>query len=88
MLEMKWYESHIGTENDAKRYINDFSWNIAWREKDSMWTVWSGDRVILVSDSKEVCEAFIYGMALAYSAIPQDYVEKFKKEHNYSGDKT
>jgi hypothetical protein len=43
------------------------------------WVVMGGDKPLLVSDTKEAAETFVFGMALAYSTLPGPILERLRK---------
>ena len=47
-----------------------------------MWQVWAGDgeSLILQTDSKEAVDAFLYGLGLAYSVLPESVFEQLRAE--------
>lgn len=68
--EMLYLESHIGSMSDAVEVINKFEWNIKVTETTAnKHVIYGGDQAIYWSDTKEGVEAFLYGMALAYSVL-------------------
>ena len=83
MQELTWLEDRIGTMDDAKKIINQFYWNITWKQLHGQWVAWGGDKVIFRSDSEDALYAFIYGMALAYRIFSPDEIQRFHEEHNY-----
>lgn len=74
MLKMNWLNSQIGTLDNGIEQINQLYWflNIIENTSKNGWTVTTGESVILKADSKESVDAFVYGMALAYSIIPEE----------------
>jgi hypothetical protein len=51
---------------------NRLCWNITWAGNKQWWCVWSGENMLLRTDSRETAEAFLYGLGLAYSDLPDD----------------
>lgn len=80
MQELTWLKSHIGSLEDGTELINKFYWHLTINEKDGTWFVKGGEKVIFRADSRESVDSFIYGMALAYSIIPETLVEQFREE--------
>lgn len=62
--------------------INQFYWNISVINKDDYWLVKSGEMIILEAETQEQVDGFLYGMGLAYSVFPQDYVDRFREDFN------
>jgi len=82
MQELKWLNSHIGAMDDAIKLINQFYWHISVQQIGEEWIVRSGDPIILRSDNKDSVDAFLYGIALAYSIIPEHMVKEFREMFN------
>lgn len=59
--------------------LNSLSWNISCREENGTWWVRGGDQAMLKTDSREAAEAFLYGMALAYSMCPPEMLEQIRR---------
>jgi hypothetical protein len=74
--ELCWLDSHIGSIEEGIRRINELGWYITVHDGFVM----AGKSVLFKSDSKDAVEAFLYGMALAYSVLPVDLIEVLKKE--------
>jgi hypothetical protein len=74
MHEFRWLESiHMppnGALEDGVALANRLEWNIEWGEDDTGWYVYAGEGLLLKTDTKEVAEAFLYGLRLAYSVLP------------------
>lgn len=73
--ELMWLD-HVGSIKDGIELINELGWNITIQNG----FVLAGDQAIFKSDSKDAIDAFIYGMALAYSVIPEDIFGILKKQ--------
>ena len=78
--EMRWLETHIGTMEDGIALINKLCWNLTINDQFVM----AGDQVIFQADSREAIDGFIYGMALAYSVLPEDIFQTLKKRFEES----
>lgn len=78
MQQMKWLETHVGSLEDGVELINKFHWFLTIVEGKSgkQWFVKSGESVIFSADSREAVDAFLYGMALAYSGIPDPLFDR------------
>ena len=81
MQELNWLDTHVGTINDGVKLINRFYWGMEIVQWKDGWLVRSGDQTVYKGDSYEGVEAFIYGMSLGYSIIPEDYIERFREEY-------
>lgn len=80
MQELRWLESHVGTISDGVELVNKLCWNLTIKKENNAWFVRGGDQVLFCADNREAVDAFLYGMALAYSILPDEYVERFRKE--------
>ncbi len=73
MYEFRWLTSTRfppnGTLEDGIALAKRLEWNIRWGRCDQAWCVWAGEDLILRADSKEVAEAFLYGLGLAYAVL-------------------
>ena len=56
-------------------------WYIEVVEGTNHWTVIAGEKAIFSADTREAVDAFIYGMALAYSVFPQEYIDHYVKDY-------
>ena len=81
MQQLSWLKSHIGTLEQASEKINKFHWNIEVQKSDQEWVVKGGEKVLLRTDSKDSVDAFLYGMALAYSVLPESMVMQFREDY-------
>jgi hypothetical protein len=65
----------------AYQNIDKFAWNVLVAEEENRWAVYAGkgETLIFSSSDKGAVDAFIYGMGLAYSIFPDEFVEKFMK---------
>ena len=55
-------------------------WNVSVTNVGDKWFVLAGDKPILSSDSHDEIAVFLYGMALAYSVIPDHMLEELRRE--------
>ncbi len=86
MHEFRWLERvHLppnGTLDDGIARANRLEWNITWAGNDATWCVWSGEDLLLRTDSKEVAEAFLYGLGLAYGVLPEVVFQSLERNVN------
>lgn len=75
------YQGRVGSLERALHLCNLLGWNLKIVEEDGKCMVFTGDKPLFSSDSRETVDSFLYGMALAYSAFPQEYIEKFRENH-------
>jgi len=78
MSDMPWLKTHIGSIESGVELVNKFYWNLTIAKSEKKWYVLAGDQTIFVGDSQELADAFIYGMALAYSVIPD--IDRLREE--------
>ncbi len=82
-MEFMW-RTHLPNESLEKglELANQLYWHIAVSENKGIWHIWAGDgeSLIFKTDSKESAEAFLYGLALAYSVLPGPVFERLKAE--------
>lgn len=61
-------------------FLNELSWNIHLRKGNGQqWKAFSGDRLLVATNTQEELEAFILGMAIAFAALPDSILEEIKK---------
>jgi hypothetical protein len=77
MPELTWLDSQVGSLEQGIELINRFYWNIEIQELDQEWVVKGGELVLLRAENKDSVDAFLYGMALAYSVFPEEFIERF-----------
>lgn len=80
MQKMNWLESHLGSLDMAIESANDLYWNMRLEERENKWFIWAGDQILFMTDNHESLDAFLYGLALAYSILPEPAFEIIKKE--------
>lgn len=78
--ELFWLNSHIGTIEQGIELINKSMWNVSVTNMGDKWFVLAGEKTILSSDSHDEIVVFLYGMALAYSVIPDHLLEELRRE--------
>lgn len=83
MHDFRWLESlHMpptGTLEDGIALANRLEWHIEWAGNDTGWYVYGGEALLLKTDSKEVAEAFLYGLGLAYSVLPDAVFQSLER---------
>ena len=77
---LDWLESHIGSIDEAIELIRQFSWHLKVINQDNIWYVLDGEAKIFSSPIRENVDAFLYGLALAYSVIPEPLYNQLKKD--------
>jgi|HubBroStandDraft_6_1064221.scaffolds.fasta_scaffold35565_3 hypothetical protein len=63
----------------AVRLLNELKWSISVTETNGTWSVAAGHKLVLKTSSRETVDAFLYGLALAYSVLPKSILEQFRK---------
>jgi hypothetical protein len=79
LIELEFNNPDHTLEIWLKRVI-ELEWNIAVEKFQNQWIVWSGDQDVLRTDSYEAVEAFLYGLSLAYTIIPDDLFAGFREQ--------
>jgi hypothetical protein len=81
MQELFWLD-HLpdGTIESGIELANQLYWNITVKTNGQKWCVWGGESVIFCADSRETVDAFLYGLGLAYSVLPESVFEQLKEE--------
>lgn len=80
MPKMVWLDSHVGSIEAGIEKINQFYWNISIEKVDDSWIVLGGEKILLVAETREEVDCFLYGMGLAYSIMPEAFIKKFREE--------
>jgi len=81
MLELtEMTTQHVESVEAAIAATDRLLWNITFVEDKGRQIVFAGDQALLVTDNREVAEAFVYGMGLAYSVIPEHFTKAFVAE--------
>jgi hypothetical protein len=79
--EMHWLDTHIGSIDEGLQLVNRLGWNIEVKDKEHKWFVLAGEKVILTADNRDAIDAFLYGMALAYSILPDTVIENLRTDY-------
>lgn len=66
-------------ENGMVR-VNELAWDITVVQNESQWFVRGGEKVLLITDSADAVQAFLYGMALSYAVIPENIMDILRRE--------
>ena len=54
-------------------------WNITTDHGKGGWIVRGGEKILLWSESRETVDAFLYGLGLAYAALPEEIFERLRE---------
>ncbi len=83
MLKLLWLD-HFADDSldEATALANQLYWNLSIHQgKDGeTWYVHAGESLILRTDSKECLDAFLYGLGLAYTVLPEPVFRQLKEE--------
>lgn len=75
MLHMPWLdEYHVreGTLDGAIAQANELYWNLSVIQEGRLWLVYAGEDILLQAEAREVVDAFLYGIGLAYGCLPDE----------------
>jgi hypothetical protein len=62
----------------ALESLKKLLWNLSWRCDEGTWLLFAGDRLLFESNTEDAIWAFIYGLSLAYSALPEPLLHDFE----------
>jgi hypothetical protein len=81
MQSLVWLDRFEGgtLENGMVR-VNELAWDITVVHEESQWLVRGGEKLLLITDSAEAVQAFLYGMALSYAVIPENIMDILRRE--------
>jgi hypothetical protein len=83
MVELVWLH-HLPDDSleSGIDVVNQLYWNITVFQgsESKIWYVMGGEKTILKTDSREVVDAFLYGLALAYSVLPPPVFDQLRDE--------
>ena len=68
-----------GNPEGAVDFLNELKWNIRIVESENTFKVGGGHKLLLKTSSREAVDAFLYGLALAYSVLPKSILDQFRK---------
>ncbi|MGQ0604220.1 MAG: hypothetical protein ACT4QE_21265 [Anaerolineales bacterium] len=63
----------------ATDFLNDLHWNLTIHTVNDEYQLWTGDKLLAASDSREEIEAFELGMATALGVLPENVLQAIKK---------
>jgi hypothetical protein len=84
MVRLMWLEFNTQGESLEVwlKRVNALKWNIGVEKYKDQWIVKSGEQDVFRSDSYEAVEAFLYGLSIAYTIIPDDIFAEFQEKMN------
>lgn len=73
MLDLLWL-NHLPDDSleGGIKLANQLYWNITVAGNEHRWVIRAGEAVILRTDSRDVADAFLYGLGLAYGVLPEE----------------
>jgi hypothetical protein len=78
MGELFW-TPHFDDLQDAAAVLNDLEWHLRWKELDGRWYLWAGVSKLFIGDTQGELQAFIWGMAVSWTALPDACIEEIKR---------
>ena len=82
MGELFW-TPHFDDLQDAVAVLNDLGWYLQWKELDGRWYLWAGDQKLFIGNTQEELQAFLWGMAVSFTALPESLIEEVKRIIGY-----
>ena len=67
------------TLEGAIRLLNELQWNIRVVEAENSLSAGGGHKLLFKTTSREAVDAFLYGLALAYSVLPKSILSQIEK---------
>ena len=89
MLDMPWLDSRLvpgGSVEGAITLANRLDWDLRWEVRRGTWRIMAGRAVLLRTDSRQVAEAFLYGLGLAYGVLPSEVLDQLESHLRALGD--
>lgn len=81
MQTMNWLWAHLGSIDQVIKLLNEsFCWNLSIVQGGSHWFVRAGDQEIFSADNRDAIDAFLYGMGLSLSSIPEPIFSGLTKD--------
>lgn len=81
MQNLFWVDKLPGeTAEGGIEIANELYWNITAFPSGQEWYVYSGEKAVLHTDSREVVDAFLYGLGLAYAVLPEPVFTHLREE--------
>ena len=81
MQDLLWLDSLPGkTIEGGIEIANQLYWSITVRQSEQHWCVYSGEKPVLQTDSREGVDAFLYGLGLAYAVLPRPVFQQLRAE--------
>jgi|SRR6516162_5860839 hypothetical protein len=79
MQQLQWAsELPEQTLEGGVKLPQELQWNVTVTESEGVWFVRGGHRKLLKTSSRESVDAFLYGLALAYSVMPREILNQLR----------
>lgn len=72
LTEWDW---RFGSFEAVVTLMEKFAWDLAIAEVDGRWYVHQGETLLLAADTEDEVRILLYGMGLAYEAIPEPFFD-------------
>ena len=59
--------------------LRQLEWNVSLEKQGDDWLVFGGEKCLLKSSSQDSANAFLYGLALAYSVLPDRILDEIRR---------
>lgn len=79
MARLFWKEHEIGDFGKAIALLNRLEFNLAWKEVNHGWQLWSGDKALLECDTWAELEVFVIGMAFSFAVLPDPIITEIQQ---------
>lgn len=64
---------------ESKDFLNSLDWNLFLKKHNDEWEIITGDQHLCSFSTEDEMNAFIIGMALGLSVLPEKIIEDIKK---------
>ena len=79
-IESKWiYFLHGNDIKDAIGILERLDWNLTYQKSGDSWKLFGGDQLIITTKTESELNAFIFGMALGISVLPDEILDQIRK---------
>jgi len=80
MRELTLERSHLPgkTLEGAVEFLGGLHWHLGLSEKEGLFYLRTGETLVLKTDSRDVVDAFIYGLALASCTLPEPIFKEYQ----------
>jgi hypothetical protein len=62
--------------------LNSLGWNLSWKEHESRWHLWTGDKPLFVGDTAGEFQSFVCGVAIGLAVLPDSILEQIRQIAN------